>query len=179
MDLLPIPRAALAQLLRDAGSPLTPEQYLASLPTMNIVKKYESRANASAWSKWVLAIAAVISVLFVPFSISFENILVAAGLCAVTYFEFRVNQGFREGHPGAPDLGFRNQSFFAIGILVYGLYHAFFAGKMDVPAEYRELIDSQTLATVEAVTKVGYVAIGIVGGVSQFCLAWYYRSAKG
>jgi len=27
-------------------------------------------------------------------------------------------------------------------------------------------------------TLVAYLIIGIVGGVSQFCLAWYYRAAQ-
>jgi hypothetical protein len=27
--------------------------------------------------------------------------------------------------------------------------------------------------------RVGYLVIGIVGGISQFGLAWYYRSARG
>ena len=48
--LISIPREALAELLRAAGSPLTPEQYLASLTEMDIYKKYPGRAWAAAVS---------------------------------------------------------------------------------------------------------------------------------
>ena len=46
-----IPREALAELLRAAGSPLTPEQYLASLPEVSTYKKYPGRTKAAAISR--------------------------------------------------------------------------------------------------------------------------------
>ena len=47
-SMISIPREALAQLLQASGSPLTPEQYLATLPELNMFKKYKSRATAGS-----------------------------------------------------------------------------------------------------------------------------------
>ena len=45
---LSIPRQALAELLQAAGSPLTPEQYLASLPEFGAYAKYRGRIKSRA-----------------------------------------------------------------------------------------------------------------------------------
>ena len=176
--MITIPREALAELLRLTGSPLTPEQYVASLPAVDIVKKYASRARASAWSKNILVVVAVLSVVWLPFNFDLEDLIITVGLCTVTFFEYRVNQYFREGHPNGPSLGFRNQSFFAAGILIYGLYHAIFSSHLQLPEEYREMVDASSLAIIQSTTRVVYLIVGIVGGVSQFGLAWYYRAAQ-
>lgn len=178
-SMITIPRDALAELLKSAGSPLTPEQYIASLPAVNIVKKYAGRARASALSKNILIAAAVLSAIWLPFNFDVEDLIITAILCGVTYFEVRVHRYFCEGHPDGPSLGFRNQSFFAVAILIYGLYHAFFSAHIQLPEEYREMVDSSTLASIQSMTRVSYLIIGIVGGVSQFCLALYYRAAQG
>ena len=115
-----IPREALAELLRAAGSPLTPEQYVASLSQVDISKKYRSRAVAAAISKYCLLLVAVLGVLTLPLlGLTLENIVIVIGLVAVTYFEYRVHRYFREGDPRGPELGFRNQSYFAAAIIVY------------------------------------------------------------
>jgi len=119
-SMITIPREALAELLRSAGSPLTPEQYVASLPAVNIVKKYASRARASAWSKNVLIVVAVLSVVCLPFNFDLEDLILTVGLCVVTFFECRVHRYFCEGHPNGPSLGFRNQSLFAAAIWCTG-----------------------------------------------------------
>jgi hypothetical protein len=178
MNIISLPRDALAELLKSAGSPLTPEQYIASLSTVNIVSQYAGRAKASMWSKKILAVAAVLSLVWLPFNFDLEDVILTVGICAVTFFEYRVNRYFREGHPNGPSLGFRNQSLFAVGILIYGLYHALFPSKMQLPEEYRDLVDASTLALMQSTTRVGYLVIGIAGGLSQFALAWYYRGAQ-
>ena len=48
--LISIPREALAELLKASGSPLTPEEYLASLPGVGIYKKFSSRAR-TGWKQ--------------------------------------------------------------------------------------------------------------------------------
>ena len=178
-SMITIPREALAELLRSAGSPLTPEQYVASLPAVDIVKKYASRVRASAWSKNILVVVAVLSVLWLPFNFDLEDLIITVGLCVVTFFEYRVNRYFREGHPSGPSLGFRNQALFAGAILIYGLYHALFASHIELPVEYREMVDSSELAVIQGATQGIYLIVGIVGGLSQFGLAWYYRTAQG
>jgi uncharacterized membrane protein YuzA (DUF378 family) len=178
MNLISIPREALAELLRAAGSPLTPEQYVASLPEATTFKKYPSRARAAAWSRPVLLIATVLSALFAVFSFSVENLILLIGLAAVTFFEYRVYRYFTEQNPNAPGLGFRNQSAFAAAILIYGLYHAFAPSQVQIPAEYRDMLDPGTATAIQAFERVFYLIIGIAGGVSQFALACYYRAAR-
>jgi len=39
-------------------------------------------------------------------------------------------------------------------------------------------MDPSTTSTIQAFERVFYLIVGIVGGVSQFGLAWYYRSAQ-
>jgi hypothetical protein len=124
----------------------------------------------------VLAVASVISVLLLPFGFDWSDALIVAGVLTVTYFEFRVHHYFFTGDPRGPSLGFRNQSCFAAGILLYGLYHA--AYPPPVPPDVSGLLDEPTLDLFQMWIRNGYLAIGIAGGLSQFWLAWYYRSAK-
>ncbi len=177
-SLISIPREALAELLRASGSSLTPEQYVASLPANTTYKKYPGRAKVAAWSKNILVVIAVFAALILPFSFDLENVIIVAGLATVTFFEFRVYAYFSEGNPAAPGLGFRNQSIFAAAILIYGLYHASFPSQLELPSEYREVMDPSTTGLVQAMERFFYLLIGIVGGVSQFALAWYYRAAQ-
>ncbi len=195
-----IPREKLAELLQASGSTLTPEEYTAALPGTGAFVKFPSRARAAAWSKNILIAAVVVSALFAlaavpdffhtlrysfhpdPSPVSdggdngVEDVIVLIWLSVVTYFEMRVRRYFLENKPNAPSLGFRNQCCFAAGILIYGLYHAFVPSPM--PAQIKELADADTLSMVQGILKAGYLAIGIVGGVSQFALACYYRSAR-
>jgi hypothetical protein len=89
-----------------------------------------------------------------------------------------VHRYFSDCNREAPSLGFRNQSAFAAAILIYGLYHAFFPSQIQIPTEYREVMDPSTTGMIQAFERVFYLIIGVVGGVSQFGLAWYYRSAQ-
>ncbi|MEI9998409.1 MAG: hypothetical protein WDO13_04230 [Verrucomicrobiota bacterium] len=77
---------------------------------MEFNPRYRGRIRAAYWSKTLLAIAAVLSVLILPFSFDVENAVVVAGVLVVTFFEFRVHHYFLTGDPRAPGLGFRNQS---------------------------------------------------------------------
>jgi hypothetical protein len=123
-------------------------------------------------------VVAVLAGVCLPFGFDIEDVIIVIGLATVTFFEYRVHRYFRDGNPAAPSLGFRNQSCFAAGILIYGLYHAFIATHLQVPSEYIETMDPSTTAMVQAFERVFYLIIGIVGGISQFALAWYYRSAQ-
>jgi hypothetical protein len=174
-----IPRQALAELLAASGSTLTPEQYLASLPASDALKKYPSRARAAAWSKPVLALIAVLSVIFTVFFPDVENIIITIGLIAVTFFEYRVHRYFLEGDPRAPSLGFRNQACFSAGILVYCLYHAF--APLQISPETMSLIEQNNVIdpnALQSLTRFFYLFIALTAGGSQFALAWYYRSAQ-
>jgi hypothetical protein len=176
---IPVPREALVELLRASGSSLTPEQYLASLPETGIYKKYPARARAAVWSKNILLVVAVLSVVLLPFlGIDLENVIITVGLCVVTFFEYRVYRYFCENNPLAPDLGFRNQSAFAAAILIYGLFHAIVQTHVEIPSEYREVMDPSMTVIIQGMERLFYLIVGLVGGVSQFGLAWYYRAAR-
>ena len=178
--LISIPREALAELLRASGSPLTPEQYLATLPELVTYKKYPGRARMAVVSKYSVLIVAVAGVLLLPvLGFDFENIIVVAGLVTVTFFEYRVHRYFRDKNPKAPSLGFRNQSCFAAGILVYCLYHAF--STFHLPLETQTLIEENNLIDPDALKnleRVFYLFLAVVVGGSQFALGCYYRSAQ-
>jgi hypothetical protein len=171
-----LPREKLAELLQASGSKLTPEEYTASLPGTGAFRKYPSRACAAAWSKNIFIVVLVLSAISTLFDLGVENIIVTIGLGVVTYFETRVHRYFWTDNPAAPALGFQNQACFAAGILAYGLYHSF--GPVPVPQEYQGMLDAGTIATLQTTVHAGYLVIGIVGGISQFGLAWYYRAAR-
>jgi hypothetical protein len=173
-----LPREKIAELLQASGSTLTPEEYAASLPRLEAFAKYPGRAHAAAWSKNILIFVTVISALMALFDFGIENLIIVIGLGTVSYFETRVHRYFSEDNPAAPDLGFRNQSGFAAGILIYGLYHALVTAPVVLPPEYRDLVDAPTLQMIQEMTRFTYLIVGIVGGISQFALAWYYRSAR-
>ena len=146
------------------------------IAAMEINRSYRGRISAAWWSKSVLAVAAVLSVLILPFSFDWESAAIVAGILAVTFFEFRVYSHFLRGDARGPGLGFLNQSCFAVAILIYGLYHA--AVPTPVPPELAGFLDEPTLQSIQQTIKYGYLAIGILGGLSQFGLACYYRIAK-
>jgi hypothetical protein len=174
-----IPREALAELLKAAGSTLTPEEYVASLPDLATFKKYPSRARMAALSKYSVLVVAVAAVILLPFlGFDFENLVITVGLITVTFFEYRVHRYFREMNPLAPGLGFRNQSAFAAAILIYCFYHAF--ATFQLPLEAQNMIEDNNLidsASLKGLVRTFYLFIGILVGGSQFALAWYYRSA--
>jgi hypothetical protein len=175
--LISIPREALAELLRASGSPLTPEQYAASLPEVGVYKKYPGRAWAAAVSKYTLLVVAILAVVCLPLlGFGFENLIIVVGLATVTFFEFRVHRYFLENNPQAPSLGFRNQSAFAAAILIYCLYHA--VVPVSIPSDYSSVMDPSMLVLMQSFERVFYLIIAIVAGGSQFGLAWYYRSAQ-
>ena len=99
---LPIPREALAELLRAAGSPLTPEEYPGrAAARRGLPKKY----RGGPWrppSANTASLVAGVGVVTLPFlGITVENIIIVIGLVTVTYFEYRVHRYFRDGDPGA------------------------------------------------------------------------------
>ncbi len=147
---------------------------------MEINPNYRGRISAAWWSKTLLAFAAVLSVIILQFGFDLGDALVVAGVLTVTFFEFRVHHYFLTGDPRAPDLGFRNQSGFAAGILLYGLYHAFHPTDIQalISPELAGYIDEPTIESMKMMIKNGYLTVGILGGLSQFGLAWYYRNAK-
>lgn len=193
-----IPRESLAELLRNSGSTLTPEEYVASLNEVqsdSAYRKYRSRAWVAAMSKYTLIVIAAAAIAFAGFDLIYaaytfisgsraesgfspENILVAIGLVAVTFFEYRVHKYFRENDPRAPDLGFRNQSLFVVGILIYCLYHAFAPVAMSTDTQNAMSQAGVDMGMVTAVSRGFYLLIAIVAGGSQFGLACYYRAAK-
>lgn len=175
--LITIPREALADLLRAAGSTLTPEEYAASLPTLAQFKKFPGRARMCAVNKSVMAVIAVIGVVSIPFIFDLENVIVVIGICVATYFEYRTHRYFRENNPQAPILGFRNQTLFSAGIVLYCLYHAIVPYQVTIPADYREVMDPSMVAMMQSMERVSYFFIGVIAGGSQFALAWYYRTA--
>jgi hypothetical protein len=175
--LVSIPREALAELLRAAGSSLTPEQYVASLPETGLYKRYNSRAWAAAINKYCLLFVAILSVVLLPFlGFDPENLIIVAGLVTVTFFEYRVHRYFRENDPKAPGLGFRNQSAFAAAILIYCIYHAF--APLHLPAQDMNLIEENNLIDPRSLARILYLSIAVIAGGSQFGLACYYRSAR-
>jgi hypothetical protein len=179
-SMISLPREALAEWLKTSGSPLTPEQFVALLSPGRVANpKYPKRAWAAALSKPAMMLIMVLSVGFTLFSPDIENIVISIGLVTVTFFEYRVHRYFKEGNPAAPSLGFRNQSGFAAGILVYCLYHAFAPLAPEALNELREAsLDSSMTQMIPTIFRTFYLGVGILGGLSQFALAWYYRSAQ-
>jgi zinc transporter ZupT len=139
--------------------------------------KYSGRIRAAVWSKNILLIAFILGVPLTLISFDLEGLVLLILVGVVTYFEFRTYNYFTAGDPRAPQLGFLNQSCFAAGILVYGMVHAVMTNASEMPSWASEAIDADTQAMIVQVTREGYVVIGIVGCLSQFALAWYYRNA--
>jgi hypothetical protein len=172
-----VPREALSNLLQACGSTLTPEQYIASLSEVDDFRKYPGRARLAGWNKSIMVVIATLAVVLLPFMFGLENLIVTVGLAAAAFFECRVHRYFRENNFRAPILGFRNQSAFAAGILIYCLYHAIFPSPIEIPAYYSDVMDPSYPSLIAGFERIAYLLIGIVGGGSQFALAWYYRTA--
>jgi len=150
------------------------------LPEFGVYAKYRGRARAAAWNKYILLFFTILSGIWtcLPIGFGLESVLIALVLVGVTIIEYRVHRYFRESNPEAPTLGFRNQAFFAAVILVYCLYHAWAGSQMPGSVEVNNLIDSDTMDQVGTIVRASYLVIGVVGCISQFGLAWYYRTAR-
>ena len=175
-----VPHQALADLLRAAGSPLTPEQYVASLTVADEFRRYPGRAWTAAVSKYFLLVVAVLGLGLLPFlGLTVENIFIEIGLCVVTFFEYRVHTYFRTNDPRGPVLGFRNQAAFAGAIVIYCIYHAVgtyhFSADTQILVEENNVIDP---ATLKSIVRLFYLFIAVLAGGSQFGLALFYRSAR-
>ncbi len=80
--------------------------------------------------------------------------------------------------PAAPSLGFRNQTCFAAALVIYCLYHALIPTTIQLPSEYREVMDPNTTSLIQTFERIIYLIIAVVAGGSQYGLAWYYRTAQ-
>jgi hypothetical protein len=147
---------------------------------MELTPQYRARLSTAWWSKVILAGASLLSLLILICDFDWWGALIVAGVVAVTFFEFRVYRYFATGDPRAPGLGFRNQACFAAAILMYGLYHALFPQPLQsvLPQWYLDFIGADSVDYLQGTIRDGYLVVGIVGGLSQFWLAWYYRGAK-
>jgi hypothetical protein len=175
--MISVPRAALENLLRQAGSPLSPEEFVAEQPEARVAERYAGRMRAAAWSKYILALVLFFGVVITLVSFDLENVVVLILLVVVTGFEFRVHRYFVEGDPRAPRLGFVNQACFAAGIAIYGLAHAILTASSQIPEEYRSMMPPDTAGMVVSLTRWSYLLVAVVGGLSQYALALYYRRA--
>lgn len=177
--LISVPRQALGDLLRKSGSKYrTPEEWLASLKETKLYTLYPGRARAAAVSAYFLIAAAVISILCVFISFCFENVLLAIIITGIAWVEHFTLRGFRTWDKRAPIMGCYNQIVFASIIVLYGTYNAFLTGPIQIPADYKDSIDPDMLGWVSSGEKLFYILVAVIGGGSQYLMAWYYYRAK-
>jgi len=180
--LIPVPREQLEQLLKDAGSQQSIEQFLnrseiqAAIQTDLIYKK---RANAARWSRlWLLASALFSFVSFLS-SRGMEDGIATLLLGGMTVLEFKVHDWFLQTDPRGPRWGYRNQTLFALLFLLWGGYYFLFPPSLKEMAGLglsEEGLGGLT-GTIQKLEQIFYVIIGVVGALGQYILALYYRRA--
>jgi hypothetical protein len=175
--LVQVPREQLKQLLQDAGSHQTVEQFLGQSEIQAAVQIhdiYQKRARAARWSRiWLLASTLISAVSFI-LSPNLEDFIAMILLGGMTALEFRVHQWFLQTDPRGPLWGFRNQCLFALLFIAYGLYHFL------MPASHLEMeglgLDNLS-GTIQSMEKMTYLTIGVAGATGQYLLALFYRRA--
>jgi len=178
--LIPIPREQLEQLLKDAGSTQTVEQFISQSALQAAIQThglYKKRAKAAQWSRLWLFASALFSVGSFIFSPNPEDALAGILLTGMTVMEFKVHSWFLHADPRGPLWGYRNQCLFAILFLLYGTYHCVVPAPSRELAEFAELGDGDLVAMVQKLEPVFYATVGLVGALGQFLLALYYRRA--
>jgi hypothetical protein len=175
-----IPEETLKELLRAAGRDESVAQFLAGGETQRRIQlgqRFQRRAAAAFYSQYWLLFSAIFSWIFVAATPDVEGILSGILLSCMTVMEHKVQLWFKEGDDRGIIWGWRNQCLFALLFLIYGAYHGLFTSSM--PSELNEYVDADAIkGTVEGVARLVYFSVGIVGGLGQFCLAWYYLRTK-
>lgn len=168
-----IPEVELKRLLELNGETL--EGFLSrSTAKIQAGKEYQKRAGSASWSILWLGASSLFSLIGFLSSYSIEDFLSTVLLGGMTLMEMRVRKWFLAGDARGSFYGYWNQSLFAILFLVYGGYHVL---RTEVPKELNEYLGSQYDDLYSQISRVGYAAIGIVGGSSQYLLALHYRRA--
>ena len=178
--LIPIPREQLEQLLKDAASTQTVEQFISQSALQAAIQTdglYKKRAKAAQWSRLWLFASALFSVGSFIFSPNPEDALAGILLTGMTVMEFKVHSWFLHADPRGPLWGYRNQCLFAILFLLYGTYHCVVPAPSRELAELAELGDGDLVAVVQKLELVFYATVGLVGALGQYLLALYYRRA--
>jgi len=181
--IIPVPREQLEQLLREAGSQQTIEQFLNRTEIQAAIqtnKLYQKRAAAARWSRiWLLASTLFSLGSFVS-SPNPEDGIASLLLGGMTVLEFKVHSWFLQIDPRGPLWGFRNQCLFAFLFLAWGFYHYL------VPPSAKELGGmglgelgmGDLTAMVQNLERIFYAVVGTIGALGQTILAFYYRRAS-
>jgi hypothetical protein len=173
--ILQIPEETLAALLKKAGIPMPPLDFLKGhAPVIAIGLAYQKRAKSAYWSQMWLGISAAGAGLSVLFSWGIEDLLSFALLAGMTVVETRVRKWFQAGDPRGAVVGYRNQCAFALLFLVYGAYHSF---TVTVPTDLAAALGAPAAAFYVQGTRAMYAILGLGGCLGQYLLARYYRSA--
>jgi hypothetical protein len=142
------------------------------------------RARAAYWSRFWLVLSAIVSWLSFLLGPTFEGFLAAALLTGMSIAEFQVYRLFRADDLRAAAIGWWNQCLFAALFVIYGGYHGLFVTispglrqAVDTALELRGMDETMMVPSLHDDVRLCYFAIALVGGIGQFGLACFYRSA--
>lgn len=143
------------------------------------------RADAAYWSRFWLVLSAAVSWISFVLSPDVEGLVAGVLLTGMAMVEFQVYRLFLAGDLRAAEIGWWNQCIFAALFVVYGGYHGTFATvppwmqqSVDVVLQMQGLDESALQVSLLDDVRWFYYAVAIVGGVCQFWLALFYRTAK-
>jgi hypothetical protein len=176
--LVHIPESTLEGLLREAGRTESVDAYLRSAAIQGDVQEGQRllrRARAAYWSRfWLFASAFVTWALFLP-GPSVEGFISGVLLTGMTIVEFKVYSLFLAADARGAIYGWWNQCLFSVLFLIYGVYH----GTYVTPSpEIEAWVDPSMMPMLATIERITYYSIAFAGGLGQFVLACYYRTAR-
>lgn len=175
-----------ATIALQTEQPLTSEHYAELARADERAKKIRKAARVASMNGWMSGICAACSLPFAMFSV--EGFIIAAALCAITYFEFRGRRGMLQFEPESAVILARNQIGLLLLIVVYSLWKISGALTGEGPLT-AELAAKPELAAligstegIDELYKAGTMAFyGLVIGLSaifQGGNAFYYYSRR-
>ncbi len=165
--------------------PLSRQHYDAMRDAKSKRAKIDFAIGVATFNGWSIGIFAVISALILPLSFSLQGLLVAAGLGAVAYHEFKGRRLLHLLDTRAPRLLGYNQ--LALGAVIVGYCAWSLIAELAGPGSYAQTIEqnpelADVLGSMEGLMSTIVVAV-YVGAILltipyQGLIAWYYFSRE-
>jgi len=166
-----------------ASQPLSPQHYDAMREAKTRRTKIDFAIGVASFNGWSLGIFAVLSALLLPLSFSLQGLLIALGLGAVAYHEFKGRRLLHLLDTSAPRLLGYNQ--LALGALIVGYCAWSLIAELAGPGSYAQTIqENPELADVLGPLDglMSTIVVMVYGGAIlltipyQGLIAWYYFS---
>ncbi|HEX3355749.1 MAG TPA: hypothetical protein VHS31_02115 [Tepidisphaeraceae bacterium] len=171
-------------LASPAVTPASPQHLEQIAAARKRGKKIKRCASTALFSAWTIAIFGALTLIT---SIgSFYGMMLGAGMCVLSHYEFRGAKEVRRLDPTAPRRLARNQMIMCVLLLAYsvGSMHAALSGPSEIDQalgsdpQVRQMLGSSISDLEKEGAILLYCLVGVAAIVGCGGTAWYYATRK-